>query len=65
MIPVPDLPPVEATGKEVELPESTYSFDVRGSKIGNISVLVAPGGGFQGMFNQLGAKLPSPERIPG
>lgn len=65
VLPVPDLPLVRATGKTVFLPLETHLYTVRGSKIASIHVLLVPGGGFQGIYSQLGARLPAPQSIKG
>ncbi len=65
VLPVPDLPAVAATGKCISLPDETQIFTVRGSKIGSIEVLVFPNGGFQGLYRQLGVRLPVPENVTG
>lgn len=65
VVPVPDLPAVPATGKHVSLPGETHFYRVRGSKIASLRVVVTPGGGFQGLYGQLGARLPSPSAITG
>jgi hypothetical protein len=65
VLPVPDLPAVPATGKRVFLSGSTVQLKVRGSKIASLRVVVTPGGGFQGLYRQLGAKLPLPSAIVG
>lgn len=65
VVPVPDLPVIKATGKKVTLPGETHLYSVRGSKISTIHVLVVPGGGFQGVYRQVGARLPLPSVIDG
>ncbi len=65
VLPLPDLPAVRATGKCISLPDETQIFTVRGSKISLVQVLVFPDGGFQGLYRQLGARLPVPENVTG
>ncbi|MGE5619256.1 MAG: ester cyclase [Sphingomonadaceae bacterium] len=65
VVPVPDLPSVPATGKCISLPDETQTFTVRGNKIASLRVSVSPGGGFQGLYRQLGARLPVPSAITG
>lgn len=65
VVPVPDLPVVRATGRRIALAGETHLYSVRGSKISTIHVLVVPGGGFQGIYRQLGARLPLPSIIEG
>jgi len=64
-VPIPDLPIIKATGKAIALPGETHLYSVRGGKISTIHVLVVPGGGFQGIYRQLGARLPLPSIIEG
>lgn len=49
------LPP---TGKTFQLPKSVYSFRVAGDKIAEYIEEAVPGGGFAGILEQLGVKLP-------
>lgn len=49
------LPP---TGKSFQLPKSAYSFHVTGDKITEYIEEGVPGGGFAGILEQLGVKLP-------
>lgn len=49
------LPP---TGKTFQLPKSVYSFRVAGDKITEYIEEAVPGGGFAGILEQLGVKLP-------
>ena len=65
VLPLPDLPAVRTTGKPISLRDETQIFTVRGSKIGSIKVLLFPNGGFQGLYWQLGARLPVPKDVPG
>ena len=65
VLPVPDLPAVPATGKTISLPGEIRQYKVRGTKIASLRVIVTPGGGFQGLYGQLGAKLPLPAAIKG
>ncbi len=65
VLPVPDLPAVPATGKTISLPGETHQYRVRGTKIASLRVIVTPGGGFQGLYGQLGARLPLPSVING
>jgi predicted ester cyclase len=65
IVPVPDLPVIKATGKRIALPGETHLYSVRGSKISTIHVLVVPGGGFQGIYRQVGSRLPLPSIIEG
>ena len=65
VLPLPDLPVVKVTGKGVSLPDETQIFTVRGNKISFIQVMVFPNGGFQGLYRQLGARLPVPENVRG
>ncbi len=65
VVPVPDLPVVPATGRRFSLPAETHLYSVRGSKIATLRILVVPGGGFQGLYRRLGARLPEPSLING
>jgi len=65
VVPIPDLPVLPATGRSIALPGETQLYSVRGSKISAIHILVVPGGGFHGMYRQLGARLPLPSSIEG
>lgn len=58
VLPIPDLPVIPATGRAVSLPAETQLYTVRGGKVAGLFVLLVPGGGFQGMYRQLGARLP-------
>jgi len=65
VLPLPDLPAVRPTGRRISLPDETQIFTVRGSKISFIKLLLFPGGGFQGLYRQLGVRLPVPENVTG
>jgi len=65
VLPIPDLPVLPATGKIIKLPAETHLYSVRGGKISSIHVLVVPGGGLQGVYRQLGARVPLPSIIEG
>lgn len=64
-VPVPELPAVRATGKRIALPAETHLYTTRGGKVGALYVLLVPGGGFQGLYRQIGARLPSPSVVKG
>ncbi len=65
VLPVPDLPAVVATGKCIALPGEIHQYRVRGRKISSLHLVLTPGGGFQGLFRQLGVGLPVPSVIEG
>ena len=52
------MPPTKATGKRVQLPEESGTVTLRGDKIVEIQVEKIPGGGVEGLLEQLGVQLP-------
>jgi predicted ester cyclase len=55
---IPGIPPLPATGKRVQLPQETLHYTLEGSKISSIRVESVEGGGFGGLFSQLGVEQP-------
>jgi predicted ester cyclase len=55
---IPGIPPLPPTGKRVQLPQETLHYTLEGSKISSIRVESVEGGGFGGMFSQLGVEPP-------
>jgi predicted ester cyclase len=56
-IPVPGMPMISVTGKEISV-EDTYIITVDGDKVSHMQVDSPPGGGLPAAFEQLGVKMP-------
>lgn len=52
---IPDLPP---TNRSFRLPAETIRMTFRGERVSNIHLDPVPGGGIQGMLEQLGVPIP-------
>jgi hypothetical protein len=53
------IPPVEATGKRVELPEEPVSAVIEDGKMSRVHIEGVPGGGLEGFLRQVGVELPA------
>lgn len=60
VIPLPGLGKVPPTGRSFVLPEERLTFVVENDKIVHIRSNEPPGGGLQGILDQLGIPFPSP-----
>ncbi len=58
-LPVPGMPVIAATGKEVSLPREPITFTFRNEKVADVHVEQVDGGGLPGMLQQLNAALPA------
>ena len=58
VLPPLGLPPIPQTAKIVSLPEEHWYFTVVNNKITRIMVERVPGGGIQGLLQQLGVDVP-------
>ena len=58
-LPVPGIPVIPATGKQVSLPREPLTFTFRDGKVADLHVEQIDGGGLPGMLQQLGFALPA------
>jgi hypothetical protein len=56
---LPGLDPIEASGKEIRIPEHYFFYKLRGGRIVEIRPEPVPGGAPRGILEQLGVKTPS------
>jgi predicted ester cyclase len=57
-LPLPGVPTIPPTGKQIRLPREPISFTVKNGKITRIDATVVPGGGVMGVLAQLGVQIP-------
>jgi hypothetical protein len=57
------LPPVQATGIAVTLPQVSAVFQVEEGKVLGMQVETVPGGGLTGLLQQIGTELPVLPRL--
>jgi ketosteroid isomerase-like protein/predicted ester cyclase len=57
-LPIPNFDPIKATSKKIALPDEVLQLTFKNNKIEKIYVKDVPGGGIEGLLNQLGYKLP-------
>ena len=58
-LPVPGIPVIPPTGKQVSLPREPLTFTFRNGKVADLHVTPVEGGGLPGMLQQLGVALPA------
>jgi len=58
ILPPLGLPPIPQMARTVSLPEEQWNFTLQGGKIVRIMVHRVPGGGIQGLLQQLGIDVP-------
>jgi predicted ester cyclase len=56
---MPDLAPIEPTGRKIKIPEHYFFYKLRGDKIVEIRPEPVPGGAPHGILEQLGVQGPS------
>ena len=59
VLPMPGVPPIPATNKEVSLPVEHLTFTFKGDKIASLTSDNVPGGGIAGVLQQIGVPLPA------
>ena len=57
------LPTIQATGIAVTLPQVHTAFQVEEGKVLGMQVEAVPGGGFEGLIQQVGTELPVLPRL--
>ena len=57
-IPELSLPPIPQMGKSISLPVEDVAFIVSGEQIARMNIKHIPGGGIEGILNQLGISAP-------
>ena len=57
------LPPVQATGIAITLPQVSTTFEVEEGKVLGMQVETVPGGGLTGLLQQIGTELPVLPRL--
>lgn len=58
-LPIPGMPVIPATGKQVSLPREPVTYTFRDGKVADQHVEQVDGGGLPGMLQQLGVALPA------
>ena len=58
VLPMPGMPTIPATHKEVSLPEEHLEFTFKGDMIASLTSDNVPGGGVPGVLQQIGIELP-------
>ena len=56
--PMPNLPRVAATGREIALPTEALELTVSAGKLSSLKVENVPNGGFLGILKQMGVGVP-------
>jgi hypothetical protein len=57
-LPMPGMPPIPPTGKEIRNPREPITATVRNGKVTRLEATVVPNGGVMGVLNQLGVQMP-------
>jgi predicted ester cyclase len=57
-LPMPGLPKLPPSGKQVSLPTEASQFTVKNRKLARLDVSSTPGGGVAGVLAQRGVKMP-------
>ncbi|HZS76207.1 MAG TPA: nuclear transport factor 2 family protein [Ktedonobacteraceae bacterium] len=58
-LPIPGIPAIPPTGKQVSLPRESLMYTFRDGKVADLHVTSVEGGGLPGMLQQLGVALPT------
>lgn len=57
------IPPIETTGPTISLPQMPARFVVENDQVARMSVQSVPGGGIEGLLQQVAGELPSVPRF--
>ena len=56
-LPMPGIPILPASGKQVSLPGEISTFTVKNGKLARLDIIPTPGGGLLGILSQLGVPM--------